>query len=151
MHAHELQTPTCKPPPSPSISPQKLTTIQIHSKLTWVCHLFATYTTTLSRQLFSASQSLAGTPAATTYLTAQFATRHRPVPEDLLKFDPDRLGKLDDMMDKYEYNFNHHLRLLLDALDYYAATETVALGRLCAQLAAAGERGGEEGGRGGFG
>jgi hypothetical protein len=55
-------------------------------------------------------------------------------------------------MDKYEYNFNHHLRLLLDALDYYAATETVALGRLCAQLAAAGEGvgGGGGGGRGGF-
>lgn len=47
-------------------------------------------------------------------------------------------------MDKYEYNFNHHLRLLLDALDYYAATETVALSRLCAQLSTAGERGGEE-------
>lgn len=72
------------------------------------------------------------------------------MPDDLLKYDPERLGKLDDMMDKYEYNFNHHLRLLLDALDYYAATETVALSRLCAQLATAGEMGREDKG-GGFG
>lgn len=47
-------------------------------------------------------------------------------------------------MGKYEHNFNHHLRILLDALDYYAATETVALGRLCAQLSTAGEKGGRE-------
>lgn len=46
-------------------------------------------------------------------------------------------------MGKYEQNFNHHLRILLDALDYYAATETVALGRLCAQLSTA-EKGGRE-------
>lgn len=49
------------------------------------------------------------------------------------------------MLGKYEYNFNHHLRLLLDALDYYAATETVALGRLCAVLGTAGEGVGREG------
>ena len=48
------------------------------------------------------------------------------------------------MLGKYEQNFEHHLRLLLDALDYYAATETVALGRLCAVLGSAmGARDGE--------
>lgn len=41
------------------------------------------------------------------------------------------------MLAKYEYNFNHHLKLLLNALDYYAATETVALSRLCAHLSTA--------------
>lgn len=46
---------------------------------------------------------------------------------------------MEDMLSKYEFNFNHHLRLLLDALDYYAATETVALSRLCAQLSMARE------------
>ena len=59
---------------------------------------------------------------------------------------------MNDLMGKYEHNFNHHLRILLDALDYYAATETVALGRLCAQLSIAGEKGGRErvaGGEGG--
>ena len=46
------------------------------------------------------------------------------------------------MLGKYEYNFSHHLKLLLDALDYYAATETVALSRLCAVLGSATNGGG---------
>ena len=48
------------------------------------------------------------------------------------------------MLGKYEHNFNHHLKLLLDALDYYAATETVALSRLCAVLGSATNGGGDE-------
>lgn len=48
------------------------------------------------------------------------------------------------MLGKYEYNFNHHLKLLLNALDYYAATETVALSRLCAVLGNATNGGGED-------
>ena len=56
-----------------------------------------------------------------------------------------KLDDLYDMLGKYESNFEHHLRLLLDALDYYAATETVALGRLCAVLGSAmGGRDGDE-------
>ena len=47
------------------------------------------------------------------------------------------------MLGKYEGNFEHHLKLLLDALDYYAATETVALSRLCAALGNAMGNGGE--------
>lgn len=48
-------------------------------------------------------------------------------------------------MQKYEDNFSRHLRILLDALDYYAATETVALSRLCAQLSMASDRGNDAG------
>lgn len=55
------------------------------------------------------------------------------------------------MLGKYESNFEHHLRLLLDALDYYAATETVALSRLCAVLGSAMGSGGEGLGAGGGG
>ena len=46
------------------------------------------------------------------------------------------------MLGRYEYNFNHHLRLLLEALDHYAAIETVALSRLCAVLGSATNGGG---------
>lgn len=53
------------------------------------------------------------------------------------------MDNLYDMLGKYESNFEHHLRLLLDALDYYAATETVALSRLCAILGSAMGSGGE--------
>ncbi|KAL8816197.1 MAG: hypothetical protein Q9223_004757 [Gallowayella weberi] len=55
-----------------------------------------------------------------------------------------KMEQIEDFFNRHEDNFNRHLTGLLDALDYYAATETVALGRLCAQLSAAGEKGGRE-------
>lgn len=109
-----------------------------------VCQLFASWTSTLSRQLCSADKDLAGSPAATNYLSSQYTSRHHPVPDALKLYDPTRLPKMEDMLSKYEFNFNHHLRLLLDALDYYAATETVALSRLCAQLSMAREATGDK-------
>ncbi len=54
-------------------------------------------------------------------------------------YDPGRLGKLSDNLQKYEDNFNRHLKILLDALNYYAATETVVLLGLCARLSMASE------------
>ena len=107
--------------------------------------MFATYTSTLSRTLFGCSPSLAGTPAHLTYLTAT-SYRHKnaqSIPDEIKAYDPKRLENLTEMLGKYEYNFNHHLKLLLDALDYYAATETVALSRLCAVLGSA-TNGGED-------
>ena len=53
-----------------------------------------------------------------------------------------------DLLDKYEENFNRHLTILLEALDYFAATETVALSRLCAQLSMASDKGEGSNGRG---
>lgn len=53
--------------------------------------------------------------------------------------DPSRLDKLSDNLQKYEENFARHLKILLDALNYYAATETVVLLGLCARLSAASE------------
>lgn len=107
--------------------------------------MFATYTTTLSRTLFTCSSSLAGRSAHLNYL---ITTSHRykttkDIPEEMRTYDPKKIDNLNEMLGKYEYNFNHHLRLLLDALDYYAATETVALSRLCAVLGSATEGGGE--------
>ena len=112
---------------------------QIHSKLTSVCHLFATYTSSLSRTLLTCHPSLAGTPQAIAYLTTYHYPNpsKRPIPEDLKSYNPAKLDSLYDMLAKYEQNFEHHLKLLLDALDYYAATETVSLSRLCAVLGSA--------------
>lgn len=116
--------------------------------------MFATYSTTLSRTLFTCTPSLAGTPSHLAHLqkaTTTSSSRHhphphnnKPIPDDQKAYDPKKLDNLTDMLGKYEYNFNHHLRLLLDALDYYAATETVALSRLCAVLGSATEGGGGE-------
>ncbi|KAL9610561.1 MAG: hypothetical protein Q9167_004742 [Letrouitia subvulpina] len=119
--------------------------LRIHSKLTSVCTLFATYTSRLTRDLLPADASLAGTPQALALLSAYYPNpKHRAMPENLKTYDAEKLKGMNDLMGKYEHNFNHHLRILLDALDYYAATETVALGRLCAQLSTAGEKGGRE-------
>ncbi|KAL9003124.1 MAG: hypothetical protein Q9188_003988 [Gyalolechia gomerana] len=147
--------------------------LRIHSKLASVCTLFATYTPRLTRDLFPADASLVNTPTANKYLSLHHSHSHhhhhqhsstttttnnppsstfqstatnssRPLPSSLTTYDPAKLTTMEDLMGKYEHNFNHHLRILLDALDYYAATETVALGRLCAQLSTAGEKGGKE-------
>ena len=101
--------------------------------------MFATFTIqSITKMLFTADQTIAGSPASLAYLSTQYSTRH-PVPENLKSYDPARLAKLNDLLKKYEDNFNRHLKILLDALDYYAATETVALSRLCAQLSTASE------------
>jgi len=102
------------------------------------CQLFATYTANLTRVLFAADPSLAGTPRSIAFLETQFSARH-PIPENLKSYDPTRLAKVDDLLGKYEASFNRHLRIFLECLDYYAATETVALSRLCAQLSTASE------------
>lgn len=54
--------------------------------------------------------------------------------------EKERLEKLERMYEiikKYEDNFSRHLQILLDALNHYAATETVVLLGLCARLSTA--------------
>lgn len=46
-------------------------------------------------------------------------------------------AELFDIMKKWESNFSRHLQILLDALNHYAATETVVLLSLCARLSTA--------------
>ena len=77
------------------------------------------------------------------YLTTLYPSARHPIPDRYKVFDQDGLSKMTELLDRYEANFDKHLNMLLVALDYYAATETVALGRLCAQLSMAGEKDGE--------
>lgn len=97
----------------------------------------------LSRTLCSADARLAGTPAALSYLKTLYPSARHPMPEALKSFDQDAYARINEALGRYEENFNRHIKILLDALDYYAATETVALSRLCAQLSMASEKGGE--------
>ena len=48
-----------------------------------------------------------------------------------------RIGNLFEIIRKWESNFSRHLQILLDALNHYAATETVVLLSLCARLSTA--------------
>lgn len=97
--------------------------------------MFATFTYSLSRYLITCDPHLvsamnttidAKTPAST--------SQHRHV-----VFDPQRLDKMFDMLNKYEDSFTRHLKILLDTLNYLAATETVVFLQLCARLTSAGE------------
>lgn len=49
----------------------------------------------------------------------------------------EKLTKMFEIIQKYEVNFSRHLQILLDALNHYAATETVVLLGLCARLSTA--------------
>ncbi|KAI9800861.1 MAG: hypothetical protein M1825_003644 [Sarcosagium campestre] len=91
--------------------------LRIHAKIMTTCTMFATYTSYLTKSLADVSSSSSSVPGA---------------PPDLA-----RLEKLSDNLTKYEENFSRHLRILLDALNYYAATETVVLLGLCARLSTA--------------
>ncbi|KAK5125086.1 hypothetical protein LTR08_005448 [Meristemomyces frigidus] len=89
--------------------------------------MFANYTSSLSRSLGAAD------PASTASTTS---TDSAPSPIDAAKLD-----KLFDILQKYEDHFSRHLKILLDALNYLAATETVVFLGLCARLSMAGEGG----------
>lgn len=95
--------------------------------------MFANYTSSLSRYLASLDPDLA---SSTGNLGASKAG-----------YDPAKLDKLFSILQQYEDHFSRHLKILLDALNFLAATETVVFLSLCARLSMANE-GGPGGGPG---
>lgn len=91
--------------------------------------MFANYTASLSRYLAAADPP----PDPTS------PTTEPPAP------DAAKLNKLFDILEQYELHFSRHLKILLDALNYLAATETVVFLGLCARLSMANEGGGAGG------
>ena len=87
--------------------------------------MFAAHTAYFSKTILSADPDLSSSSSAATDGSGPPA------------YDPARLPKLNDILGKYEENFSRHLKILLDALNYYAATETVVLLGLCARLSTA--------------
>ncbi|KAF1353356.1 Spc98 family-domain-containing protein [Delphinella strobiligena] len=94
--------------------------LRINSKVMATCTMFANYTASLSRNLAASDPDLASSDGGKTY-------------------DPARLDKLMDNLQRFEDNFSRHLKILLDALNYLAATETVVFLSLCARLSMANE------------
>ena len=122
------------------------------------CTIFATYTNWLSRELEKADPDLSGTtkpPNMTDDQWRQFqavrsqrsASTHNADVSGLGggaaaaaaddKDEAARVAELFDVIRKWESNFSRHLQILLDALNHYAATETVVLLSLCARLSTA--------------
>jgi gamma-tubulin complex component 2 len=109
------------------------------------CSMFASFTYSLSRYLIT------GDPDLVAQVNASFAppspsSKSNPSastiparPTTQVIYDPQRVDKMFDMLAKYEENFTRHLKILLDTLNYLAATETVVFLSLCARLTSAGE------------
>jgi gamma-tubulin complex component 2 len=126
-----------------------LTLLQINNKIMSTCNMFATFTQSLSRYLITgdpdlcaqvnAAQSSASGQAGKTPSGASH--RHSKSGSQAFIYDPNRVGKMFDMLTRYEDNFAKHLKILLDTLNYLAATETVVFLSLCARLSSAGEGG----------
>jgi gamma-tubulin complex component 2 len=110
------------------------------------CTLFATYTSWLSRELektdpdlLQAEKPSKMSPRQWTRFQEEKSQRHSDstTANGPTAYDPARLEKISDTLQKYEYNFSRHLQILLDSLNHYAATETVVLLGLCARLSTA--------------
>ncbi|RAK99205.1 gamma-tubulin-complex subunit SPC97 [Aspergillus ibericus CBS 121593] len=96
--------------------------LKIHHRLMTCCTMFASWaTSSLARALASADPDLAGNKAAGS---------------DGRGYDPSRIDKLEETLRRCEEHFNRHLRILMDSLNYYAATESVVLLKLAHALSA---------------
>jgi gamma-tubulin complex component 2 len=115
------------------------------------CNMFATFSQSLSRYLIVADPDLCaqvnakhtapGIQSGQAPKPSGAAHRHSKSGAQAYVYDPLRVDKMFDMLTKYEENFARHLKILLDTLNYLAATETVVFLSLCARLSAAGEGG----------
>jgi len=109
--------------------------------------MFATFTGWLSRELQHSDPDLSSDEKPFTMSSEQWARnlterqRHSESTASSTSAarpsDEARLGKMVEIIKKYEFNFSRHLQILLDALNHYAATETVVLLGLCARLSTA--------------
>lgn len=126
--------------------------VQINNKIMSTCSMFASFTYSLSRYLITGDPDLVAqvnatlAPQPSTKNAKQASTQpsrpqasvsHRHTAQFV--YDPARVDKMFDMLAKYEENFTRHLKILLDTLNYLAATETVVFLSLCARLSSAGE------------
>lgn len=120
--------------------------VQIHSKLMLTCTIFAQWTSWLTRELEKTDPdlSMSNKPPTMTedhwrLFLATKSTSSRPAgPDASMNDDAEaRLANMSDIIRKWEVNFSKHLQILLDALNHYAATETVVLLSLCARLSTA--------------
>ncbi|ETN46752.1 uncharacterized protein HMPREF1541_00941 [Cyphellophora europaea CBS 101466] len=100
--------------------------LRIHAKLMNGCTMFAVYTSSLTRPLNAADADLSSDAAK--------GKNNSVGSEPSVEHDPNRIAKLEDTLKRYEDHFNRHLKIYIDSLNYYAATETVVLLGLCARL-----------------
>ena len=114
------------------------------------CTIFAAYTNWLTRELERTDPDLTSSTRPPTMTPDQWrrfqATVAKPTssssstPATSASDSADTATRIKNLMEiirKWEANFSRHLQILLDALNHYAATETVVLLSLCARLSTA--------------
>jgi gamma-tubulin complex component 2 len=87
--------------------------LRLHAKLMTGCGMFAAYVEYITKSIYEADTSIAGGGGPT---------------------DPARMKRIEESIRKYEEHFNRHLKILIDALNWFATTETVSLLSLCGRL-----------------
>ena len=114
--------------------------LRIHAKMTAGCTMFASYTSNLTRNLYSADADFAFLHADPTSKQSEAVLANfrqfsggkaGAMPPEV---DQSRMSRIEETLVRHEEYFNRHLRVLIDTLNYYAATETVTLLGLCARL-----------------
>ncbi|KAF2755663.1 hypothetical protein EJ05DRAFT_494061 [Pseudovirgaria hyperparasitica] len=103
--------------------------LKVNSKILATCNLFAHFTSSLSKYLIQADPELL---AAESKKPIDSKSKTAPI-----AYDPNRVEKMFEVLKKYEENFSRHLKIMLDTLNYLAATETVVFLSLCARLSTA--------------
>lgn len=96
--------------------------LKLQNRLFTACRLFGEYLPTRGKH------------------TLQVLTRQKGVKRPVSSRSGEEVGdlelfkKMESAVAQYENSFEHHLKVLMGALNYYAATETTGLLSLCAQL-----------------
>lgn len=109
---------------------------QINAKVMDVCTMFANYTRSLSRAFAVAD------PDDSSSQTEHNQSSHSKTTMNASSAEASaRLEKIIMTIERYESVFGSQLKILLDALNYLAATETVVFLGLCARLSTASEGG----------
>ncbi len=97
--------------------------LRLHAKLMTGCGMFASYVEHATKSIYEADTSIQSKPAKPGTSTPT------PAPTD-----PARMKRIEESIRKYEEHFNRHLKILIDALNWFATTETVSLLSLCGRL-----------------
>ncbi|KIW32923.1 uncharacterized protein PV07_04436 [Cladophialophora immunda] len=97
--------------------------LRLHAKLMTGCGMFASYVEHVTKSIYEADTSLQSKPVK----PGAAAPPAAPT-------DPARMKRIEESIRKYEEHFNRHLKILIDALNWFATTETVSLLSLCGRL-----------------
>lgn len=122
--------------------------LKIHAKLMQTCLSFINFTSYLTRNMDKIDRDLAGptrpkdaTPAQWAAFQQIQAQRQEAMAASSSNMTAtateEETRSLLERLGKYEHLFGRNLQVLLDALNHYAATETVVLLSLCARLSTA--------------